>query len=211
MFKSLVYLLFSSLLAEPSPTHLLVTPGELEKGAREQFALKFNKSPDQIVITELETPPHLSTGDIIKSLRELQGPIHLICYHKAAADCLETLLVYEEDQVRVKRFTSLGGKIYGLEQAEKAKPVWTPITVEQANKNPLSSAWTLLGDMARRLWPRPIDRLYFMHPHSRKMALEQADEKLRKLSENVELLSIDSSVKNYGHLPYSRSQAFVPN
>ena len=108
---------------------------------------KLLDQPGNILITtEPKRIPRLSTGDIVKALRERsqQGP--LICESKAAADCIEALLQYPELADKISIFITVNGYIQGAPFAEGTPDPLELSEVSKAEKLPLFMALRFLAD-----------------------------------------------------------------
>ncbi len=192
-------------LASPSPQNLvLVVPFELKKKATQNFKTLVGQPPSQVILTNSLKTPADSTVDIVKFLREQQTPSQLVCFDRAAADCVDALLLYPKLQAKVVQLVSLQGKVLGDERSEG---VALPDVhdIEAAGKLPLTTAIPLLlGKIKEWLFPRS-NGTYAMNPQKRRAYLAQVENRLKMMSQRVDLISVDSSAKKYGVIPHSKT------
>ncbi len=202
IFMSGVHCVASS--SKPAQPKVLVVPFDLTKQARQQFEELVGGSPTQVILTNSQKPPAESTIDIVKFLREQKTPSHLVCFDRAAADCVDSLLLYPELQSKVVQLVSLQGKVVGDERSEGvALPEVQDF--EAAGKLPLTTAVPhLLSQIKEWLFPHS-NGTYAMNPRKRQIYIKQVKPHLKELSQKVELISIDSSAKKYGVIPHSKA------
>ena len=180
---------------------IVVVPENLV-AVKEVFYKKYF-SKVQMISTENSRFSELSTGDIVKAIRNSRKSVLLLCEEKSAADCLESLLQYPKLSKKVKNFISINGKIKGAENAEKAKGPLEMAGVQQATKVPLVSAFRFLVDSFVHFFSGYDPVLYSFSPKVRTRYLRMNLHKIQELSKETALISVDSSDKNYGIIPYS--------
>lgn len=161
----------------------------------------------EYITTEPDRLPHSSTGDIIKVLRHRGKKAALICHGKAAADCLETLILHPELQSKIETWTVIDGHIQGAPNAEGAREPLLPLedTQSAGKKNLLFGLRSLLYFYYQ--WVFGFDRVRFhFRPDQRKHYLNQNREALFKLAQSLDMVSIDQSLGGYGYMPFSRRE-----
>ena len=163
----------------------------------------FLESPQSVLVTtEAKRIPRLSTGDIVKALRERVEKGPLICEAKAAADCIEALLQYPELSANISIFLTIDGYIQGAPFAEGAPDPLELSEVSKAEKMPLMIALRFLVDWMTD-FIRGFDLFRYHFRHDRRVAYLKANRsRLLQLSKQVDIICIDRSPKNYGRFPF---------
>ena len=182
---------------------IVVSSWQDMKANKEIVIKKMKNTQFELILTDIEKEPLYSTGDIVKALREQASTVNLVCFGKAAADCLEMFLQFPEMSKKVKAFISYEGKISGAEYAERAPEPLKSQNVEKAAKIPLSIAFEYLFEALLSWWHGFDPGLYSMKPSVRRAYLERYQDDIERLSEKVEIISIDTSRKQYGKIPFS--------
>ncbi len=193
-----------------SPRTLLVVPFQVESLGLASFQSLKRGLPSLKILTDLDRTPADSTGDIVHFLRQTDSKIHLVCFDRSAADCLEALLHYPELQKKVVRFVSLEGKVKG---ARNSIGILRPdvVDVERAQKLPLSQAFVFaLSRFKEWIFPRPAGA-YAMNPIVRRKYLQAKRSEIEKMTQNIQVISIDSSGENYGVVPFSKKYKVYQN
>lgn len=203
--KNLVLLFVVTLVCvnQSQAADLLVVPFQFKNEGLALYTKTFGRQAHQILTTDWEQMPEYSTGDIVKSLRESVEPLRLVCFHKAAADCLSALLLYPKLSKQVSEFVSLEGKLKGAEYAEKAMSPFQPIAISRAQKLPIWGAIKSLINAIRYFTWGYHPGFYSMSPQARQQYMQSHQHQIKNLSREMKLLYLDSSSKKYGHLPYS--------
>jgi hypothetical protein len=140
--------------------------------------------------------------DVVDFLRHQETAVNLVCYHRAAAACLDALLLYPSLQKKVYSLISFEGKIWGLEEAHRTLHplIHQEVVIRSALwDRPLGM---LLGLVKEWVFPSS-QGLYAMHPSLRRRYRGQIAGALKQLGQRMTLQSIDSSESQYGTLPHS--------
>lgn len=166
------------------------------------------KVPLVTLTTERFRSPSESTGDIIKTIRDSERPISLICEKKAAADCLAALLIYPEIQKKVDIFVSLHGYIQGDPKARNSQPP-RQLETQQAN---IMQNFLVAIHFAQETWDwifKGHAWIYPLSPHYRKKYLSRNRAQIKELSQNVQLISIRQNASDWGLVPFSQSYLWL--
>ncbi len=180
----------------------LVSPYQSKERALHVFNQYFSASTDSVILTDNSQSPDLGAMDVVKELREARQRITLVCFDRAAADCLSALLTYPHLQRNVGSFVSLQGKVLGLESSEGLIDP-SGASLKKAAKMPLSGALRLIASfMWEYLFPKSKGA-YSMRPSVRLSYIKRMKPQIKKMSQQFRILSIDTSDSKYGVIPFS--------
>ena len=154
-------------------------------------------------MTDEEQHCENSVGDIVKFIREARQPVLLVCEKKSAADCLEALLQYPELNKKVGQFIAIDGLIKGASYAENIEAPLDTVEVSRSTKVPFVLAVRFLVDSFFSLIKKQEYVKYKMSPKMRSKYLRNNSLRIKKLSKNIQMISVDRSSKGYGLLPFS--------
>lgn len=157
----------------------------------------------EVITTEPDRLPYSSTGDLVKALRESLQPRTLVCHGKAAADCLEALILHPEIHSKVQQWVVLDGYIQGAPGTLKAVDPLPLMEVQKAEKMPLILGVRFVFDTLVQFF-YGFDRVqYHFRPDQRKLYLNQYRKEIQNIAQNIKIVSIDHSHEGYGYMPFS--------
>jgi hypothetical protein len=180
---------------------LIVYPSD--KSLETSFVGENSQTHIVTIMTERNTPPDYSTGDIVKSIRESSKPLIILAEDKSATDVLETFIQYPDVKEKVECFYSINGLIRGAQYAEKINNPVVFFSLQQASKITFLEAITIWLTYLRGIFSDNEAAVYALNPEIRQDYLRKHDPEISQLSKSIRLFSIDTNVKGYGHLPYS--------